>query len=75
MASSIIDRLKEKKALVREKSILISLHTENITPAMKATEQNLRDKLDFRLLELEEQGLDAKINTMDALLAVLHKRS
>jgi hypothetical protein len=73
-SSNILERLKEKQAKNKELGILISLHTEGITTEMKAKEQELRDRLDYRLMELEEAGLDAKIKIKQELLAMLHKR-
>ncbi len=65
-------KLQEKQSKVVELSKLIELHSnKRLTPKRAEEIQNLQFKLEFRLLQLEELGFDAKIESMTKVLHIL----
>lgn len=57
---------------IRELSAMISVYADvKLTPEAHGKIQNLRDKLDYRLLELEKEGQDAKIRSMEQVLDIM----
>ena len=64
---------KEKKAKSKELGIMISL-TPKVSRSKGAEIGVLKDRLDFRLLELEERGLDVKIKAQEEVLKIIHRR-
>lgn len=57
---------------IRELGAMISVYADvQLTPQAHGKIQNLRDKLDFTLLELEEQGQKAKIRSMEKVLEIM----
>jgi len=64
---------KEKKAKSKELGIMISL-TPSVPHSKGAEIGVIKDRLDFRLVELEELGLDIKIKAQKAVLAIIHRK-
>ena len=64
---------KEKKAKSKELGIMISL-TPKVSHSKGAEIGVIKDRLDFRLLELEERGLDVKIKAQQAVLNIIHRK-
>lgn len=69
MADSIHTKLKANKQRITELGAMISVYADvQLTPEAHGKIQNLKDKLDYRLLELEAEGQDAKIRSMEGVL-------
>ena len=64
---------KEKKAKSKELGIMVSL-TPSVSHSKGAEIGVIKDRLDFRLVELEELGLDIKIKAQKAVLAIIHRK-
>jgi len=64
---------KAKKAKSRELGIMISL-TPSVCHSKGAEIGVLKDRLDFRLMELEERALDVKIKAQQAVLDIIHRK-
>ena len=72
MADSIHNKLKKNKQRITELGAMISVYADlKMNPEDYGKIQNLRDKLDFALLELEEAGQQAKIRSMEQVLDVM----
>lgn len=69
------NRLIEKKKRLDELKVTVDIYKyTELTKEKKAKEQDLKERLQFRLMALEEQGLDAKIDILQELIRVLKKK-
>lgn len=65
-------KLKSNKSRITELGAMISVYADvQLTPEGQGKIQTLKDKLEYRLLELEELGQDAKIRSMEGVLEVM----
>ena len=64
---------KEKKAKSKELGIMISL-TPKVSRSKGAEIDVIKDRLDFRLMELEERALDVKIKAQEEVLRIIHRK-
>ena len=70
--ANIHTKLKANKQRITELGAMISVYADlKMNPEDYAKVQNLKDKLDFALLELEEAGQQAKIRSMEQVLNVM----
>lgn len=70
-----MDLLKEKQAQIKKLGNAIQVW--NMVPIgrdRKSRVQKLQDNLSFTLQELEKQGMDAKIKTMEEVLTILKEQ-
>lgn len=64
--------LQEKQKKIAELSRVIEIYLNtNLSPTQLSKATDLRNRLEFRLRELEEQGMDEKIEIMEELIATL----
>ena len=64
---------KQKKAKSKELGIMISL-TPSVCHSKGAEIGVIKDRLDFKLKQLEEKGLDEKIKAMEKVLEIIHEK-
>ena len=69
--------MDSKKQELKELAAKISVYSTNVTVQKKAKERELKDRLDFRMQELQkeyrEKSLDLKIKVFKELLKELKK--
>ena len=64
---------KQKKDKVVELGRMIAL-TPKVSHSKGARISELKDRLDFKLKQLEEKGLDEKIKAMEKVLEIIHEK-
>lgn len=63
---------QEKQKKIQELSRVIEIYLNtNLSPTQLSKAVDLRNRLEFRLKELEEQGMDEKIAIMEELVSTL----
>ncbi len=67
-----MNKLKEKKQQLEATLAAINVHTK-VTPQQAAKIDELKQRLQFRLMKLEEQGLDEKISIFNQVLKALNE--
>jgi hypothetical protein len=64
---------QEKKDKITELGKMIAL-SGRLVFSKRSKISELQDKLEFRLRELEEEGMDEKISTMEKVLEIIHAK-